>query len=235
MEHHHSAAGAYGDVVSEIDSMVGRLTAKLASLGLERDTLIILTSDNGPWYEGSAGGLRDRKGGAGYDGGYRVPFIARMPGTVRAGARSDAIAMGIDCLPTFCAMAGVALPPGLAIDGADISAVLTRGAPTPHDQLLLFDNEDLVAVRTQRWKYIASTQYRNYLLPLPADSPQLYDMKAGIAEDYSAASSHPAELADMRARMKSAQAIFRPMKAKEPPPAFRQLLQQIQKAQAAQD
>jgi arylsulfatase A len=68
-----SAAGAYGDVVEEIDSIVGRLLAKLRALGLERDTLVIFTSDNGPWFEGSTGGLRQRKGGGAYDGGYRVP------------------------------------------------------------------------------------------------------------------------------------------------------------------
>jgi arylsulfatase A len=231
----HSTAGAYGDVVEEIDAIIGKLTAKLKALGLDRDTLVILTSDNGPWYEGSAGGLHERKGGAGYDGGYRVPFVARMPGTVRAGKRSDAIAMGIDFLPTFCAMAGVALPAGVEIDGADISAVLTKGAATPHDQLLLFDNEDLVAVRTQRWKYITATYYHGYLMPLAPNSPQLYDMKASIAEEYSAASQHPDALKDMQDRMKAAQAIFRPMKAKEPPKVFKDLMQQMMKAQQRQD
>ena len=69
----HSRAAAYGDVVEEIDSQVGRLTARLKALGIDRDTIVIVTSDNGPWMEGSSGPLRDRKGGAGWDGGYRVP------------------------------------------------------------------------------------------------------------------------------------------------------------------
>ena len=67
---------AYGELVEEIDAIIGRLMAKLKALKLDQNTLVVFTSDNGPWYEGSAGGLRDRKGGAGFDGGYRVPFVA---------------------------------------------------------------------------------------------------------------------------------------------------------------
>ena len=78
----HSQAAAYGDVVEEIDAQTGRLVARLKALGIDRDTILIVTSDNGPWFEGSAGGLRDRKGGAGWDGGYRVPFIAWGPGRI---------------------------------------------------------------------------------------------------------------------------------------------------------
>jgi arylsulfatase A len=237
----HSSAGAYGDVVEEIDAIVGRLNTLLKALKLDRDTLVILTSDNGPWFEGSAGPLRDRKGGAGYDGGYRVPFIARMPGTVGAGKRIGSIAMGIDFLPTFCAMAGAALPAGVEIDGRDISAVLTRGASSPHEELLLFDNEDVVAVRTERWKYVANTYYRNVLLPIDGTtpglpkSPQLYDMRADGSESYSAASAHPDVVADMAGRLKRARVNFRPLKSKEIPKVFRDLMQQLAKAQQQQD
>ena len=112
---------AYGEVVEESDIIVGRLLAKLRALKLDRDTLVIFTSDNGPFYEGSAGPLRDRKGGAGYDGGYRVPCIAWMPGTVPAARRCNAIVMGIDVLPTFCAMAGLPPPANDVIDGKVIS------------------------------------------------------------------------------------------------------------------
>ena len=151
--------GAYADTVVEIDAIVGRLMEHLKALGIERDTLVIFTSDNGPWYEGSTGGLRDRKGGAAYDGGYRVPCIARQPGVVKAGLRTHSIAMGIDFLPTFCAMAGVPNPAGVELDGRDISAVLTQGAASPHDQLLLFNDEEVVAIRTQRWKYATRSHY----------------------------------------------------------------------------
>ena len=156
----HSDAGAYGDVVEEIDAIVGRLLAKLKALGLERDTLLILTSDNGPWFEGSAGALRQRKGGGGYDGGYRVPFIAHRPGVVPRGRSVHSIAMAIDLLPTFCRMAHKPLPAGVTLDGLDITDVLLAGAPSPHDELVLFNNEDVAAIRTQRWKYVAADYYR---------------------------------------------------------------------------
>jgi len=241
MHRGHSAAGAYGDMVEEIDAIVGRLAAKLKALGLDRDTLVIFTSDNGPWFEGSTGGLRARKGDAAYDGGYRVPFIARMPGTVPAGRRVNSIAMGIDLLPTLCAMAGVPTPAGVELDGLDISAVLTKGAPSPHDELILFDNEDVVGVRTQRYKYVGSAYYHGFLLPISrpkpglTDASQLYDMSSDISESYSSASRDPRALADMQARFKRAREKFGPMKAKEIPPAFRGLMNQTPDSKPRQD
>lgn len=80
-----SPGGAYGEVVEEIDLNVGRLLARLKELGLDEDTMVAFTSDNGPWFEGSSGPFRDRKGGSAWDGGFRVPFIARQPGTLPAG------------------------------------------------------------------------------------------------------------------------------------------------------
>ncbi|HEX7854591.1 MAG TPA: sulfatase [Sphingobium sp.] len=208
---------AYGEVVEEIDAIVGRLLAKLRALGIDRDTLVLFTSDNGPWYEGSTGPLRDRKGGAGYDGGYRVPFIAWQPGTVPANRRCESIVMGIDLLPTFTTMAGIAPPPSVTLDGRDISAVLTRGAPSPHNALILFDDEEVVALRTQRWKYVAQTYYHGHLMPVEARYPQLYDMDADDSESYSVIERHPDVLAAMKAKLAEARDTFRPMKRGMPP------------------
>jgi len=228
--------GAYADTVVEIDAIVGHLMAHLKSLGIDRDTLMIFTSDNGPWYEGSTGGLRDRKGGAAYDGGYRVPCIARQPGVVKAGLRTNSIAMGIDFLPTFCAMAGTPTPPGVELDGRNISAVLTQGAASPHDQLLLFNDEEVVAVRTQRWKYATRSHYRGSLATTEVRGyPQLFDVSKDISESYSLARLEPETLADMQARMKAARAQFGPMKAKQPPKIFRDRLEQQLKEQLSQD
>lgn len=216
---------AYGEVVEEIDGIVGRLVAKLRSLGLERDTLVVFTSDNGPWFEGSTGGLRERKGDAGYDGGYRVPCIAWRPGVVPAGKRCNSIAMGIDFLPTFCAMAGVGLPAGDVIDGKDISAVLTRGAPSPHDALVLFNDEEVSAIRTQRWSYVASAYYhgrltqideQNAMLHFDHNNPQLYDMSADPSQSYSVAEGHPDVLAEMQRRLADASDTFRTFKRGDP-------------------
>ena len=210
---------AYGEVVEEIDVIMGRLMNKLRALGLERHTLVIFTSDNGPGYEGSSGGLRDRKGGAGYDGGYRVPCIAWRPGAVPAGRRCNSISMGIDFLPTFCAMADTAPPAGVVIDGKDISQVLTRCAPSPHEALILFDEEEVSAIRTQRWKFVANTYYHGNLRALEKLYPQLYDMNADPSESFSVAERHPDVVIEMQKRLADARVAFEPLKLGAPIPA----------------
>lgn len=212
----HSQAAAYGDVVEEIDTQVGRLTARLKALGLDRDTIVIVTSDNGPWFEGSAGALRDRKGGGPWDGGYRVPFIAWGPGRIPAGKVSREIAMNIDLMPTILAMTGKALP-ATEIDGRDLTAVLTRAAKSPHDELVLFNNEKVAAIRTDRWKYVARSYYRSYDFPLALfKSELLFDVRADPSEDYNLASLHPDVVADMKVRLARAQATFEPLGVHKP-------------------
>ena len=211
----HSAAAEYGDVVEEIDDNVGKLILQLKSLGIDQDTLVILTSDNGPWWEGSSGGLRDRKGGAGWEGGYRVPFIARQPGRIPAGLVNDAIAMNFDILPTVVRWTGGAVP-DVGLDGADIASLLTiPRAPSPHDELVLFINEDVAAIRTQRWKYVVRSFYRGYEAPLDrpdvADWTLLVDMPKDPAESYDVSSKYPDALADMKARVERARATFAPL------------------------
>ena len=220
---HSSGRGAYGDVVREIDDIVGRLIAKLRALSLEDDTLVIFTSDNGPWFEGSAGRLRDRKGGGGYDGGYHVPFVAQMPGHLPQGVAVTSIAMAIDLLPTFCRLAGKPVP-ATRLDGRDITEVLLSGTASPHDEVLLFDNEIVVGIRTQRWKYIDTSYYRGIRMPLARMGyDQLYDLSADPGENYNVGADFPDVLADMRARMKRAKAEFAPLKSKEIPPVFAKL------------
>jgi arylsulfatase A len=207
----HSQAAAYGDVVEEIDAQAGRLLDHLKQLSLDRNTVVVVTSDNGPWFEGSAGGLRDRKGGAAWDGGYRAPFIAWAPGRLPAGKVSREIAMNIDLLPTFLAMAGKP-PPGVELDGRDLSAVLARGARSPHDELILFDNEQVAAIRTDRWKYVVRSYYRSYDFPVAAVyGPMLFDVRADPSEAYNLASLHPDVVKDMAARFQRAKAKFEPM------------------------
>jgi len=218
----HSAVGSYGDAVEEIDSIVGRLFDKLKTLKLERDTIVLFTSDNGPWFEGSAGGLRQRKGGGGYDGGYRVPLIAWAPGRFPAGHRTSAIAMSIDFLPTLCAMADIALPAKVEIDGKNLAPLLDgKTALSPHDELVLFDNEDVVGIRTQRWKFVSGDYYRGRIFPTEEKYPQLYDIVADPSESYSVADRHPDVLADMKARLAAARSRFAAFKSKELPKAFR--------------
>ncbi len=212
----HSDAAEYGDVVEEIDDNVGKLFAKLKKLNLDHDTLVIVTSDNGPWWEGSAGGLRDRKGGAGWEGGYRVPFLARQPGRIPAGLVNRAMAMNIDLLPTLMAWTGSPLP-AAELDGLDISPLLTsRGAASPHDELVLFNNEDVAAIRTGEWKYVVRGYYRGVEAPLDTpgrdDWDQLIDLARDPAESYDVSSRRPDILADMKARIERARAKFAPFK-----------------------
>jgi arylsulfatase A len=220
-----TAAGPYGDVVVEIDSLVGRMISKLRELDLDRHTFVIFTSDNGPWFEGSSGGLRDRKGGGAFDGGYRVPFIAWYPGVIPAGRRVDSIVSGVDLLPTFCAMAGRPLPSNIVLDGRDIEDVLRHGAASPHEEIVLFDNETVVGIRTQQWKYIDAGYYRSFgLTPYSARGYiELYDMRVDPAESYSVAATHPEIAEAMRARFLRAQATFAEFRQKEIPPFFQGL------------
>jgi len=209
----HSMAADYGDVVEEVDRGVGALLAQLKALGLDRDTLVIVTSDNGPWFEGSSGQLRDRKGGAGWEGGYRVPFLARQPGRIPAGLVSDAPSMNIDLMPTLTRWAGLQPPAGVELDGLDITPLLTkRGAASPHDELILFNNEEVAGVRAGRWKYVVRSYYRDMELPLDRYGYSLlFDMVTDPSETYDVAKLHPEVAADMAKRVERARARFGPL------------------------
>ncbi|CAN5346025.1 sulfatase [soil metagenome] len=209
----HSDAAAYGDVVEEIDANVGRLVAHLKKLGLDRDTLVMVTSDNGPWIEGSAGPLRERKGSPGWDGGYRVPFLARHPGVIPPRQVSGEIAMNIDILPTLAHWAGKP-PPAVELDGLDISALLTTPkARSPHDELVLFQDEFVAAIRSGQWKLVSRSYYRGreFLLSQLNNGPLLFDVRADPAESYNVAARHPEVVKAMTARLNAARARFTPM------------------------
>ena len=226
-----SDAGPYGDTVLEIDSIVGRLLDKLKALQLDQNTVIVFTSDNGAWFEGSNSPLRDRKGGPGYDGGYRVPFIVWAPGIVKPG-KTDAIVCGVDLLPTFASLAGMPLPKGVDFDGRDISAVWTKGAESPHEAILLFNNEDVVGIRTPKWKFVELTYYRGLNIPLrTAGYPQLYDAARDTTESYSLAGRHPEIAADLANRIKEANAKFAPFKKGIPEAIKRQKAKMADKQQ----
>jgi len=225
-------AGPYGAVVEEIDSIMARLLAKLAELGLSEDTIVVFTSDNGPWFEGSPGWLRERKGGGAYDGGYRVPCIVWGPGRIPAGRRAGVICMGIDILPTLLALAGMPAPADVALDGRDLTDVVMRSGPSPHEHLVLFDNEDPIGIRTQRWKYIASAYYRGARLPTALlGYDQLYDLEADPSENYSVASVHPDVAADLRDRLAAAKVEFAPYRLKEIPPYFKAMRGRLRQLQ----
>ena len=130
---------------------MGQVLEKIQELGLDRQTLVIFLSDNGPWFGGSTGGLRGMKAQT-WEGGIRVPFIARWPGHIPEGHERDAVAGSIDVFPTVLQAAGLPLPDGPEIDGRDLMPVLTSDAPSPHEAVYAMSGKDLRTVRSGRWK-----------------------------------------------------------------------------------
>ena len=199
-----SANGLYGDWVEEVDWCVGRVMDTVRELGLQDRTLIVFSSDNGPWLAkgrdaGSAAPLRGGKGGT-YEGGVREPTIAWWPGHIAAGAVSDAVAANFDLLPTFVHLAGGQVPKDHKIDGKDISPLLLgKTAQSPHQAHFYFSSTSLEAVRSGPWKLAIVPQYEGFG---PADrefpdlkkplTPRLYNLDSDIGERYDVAADHPA-------------------------------------------
>ncbi|MCP5539583.1 MAG: sulfatase-like hydrolase/transferase [Akkermansiaceae bacterium] len=146
-----SGAGLYGDVIHELDWGVGRVLEKVKALGLDERTLVIFTSDNGAWFGGSTGGLRGMKGSS-YEGGYRVPCIARWPGRIPAGHVSGEPAVMMDLFVTVLKAAGIPLPTDREFDGRDIMPLFTSDSPSPHDGVLGHLGENPATIRDARWK-----------------------------------------------------------------------------------
>ena len=160
-----SEAGLYGDVIMELDWSVGQILQTLQDLGIDDNTLVIFTSDNGPWlsygnHSGSAGLLREGKGTT-WEGGMRVPFIARWPGRIPPDKTQPEPAMTIDMLPTISRLTGAKLPAG-KLDGKDITPLLIgeAGAKSPHEAYFFYWNNELHAVRSGSWKLYFPHTYR---------------------------------------------------------------------------
>lgn len=164
-----SEGGRHGDTIEEVDWSIGEIMQCLQRNGLEKDTLVLFTSDNGPWFDGSPGGLRGKKGQS-FEGGYRVPLIAKWPGRIAAGSTRKEPSMNIDFFPTFLSLAGLELPTDRIIDGKDIWGLLDGiEDKSPHDALFFFHHNELEGVRAGKWKYF---RYINsYVWPIPLDKP----------------------------------------------------------------
>lgn len=186
-----SEAGLYGDVVEHLDQGIGAIMDTLDELGLAEDTLIIVTSDNGPWFEGDPGHHRDRKGGT-HEGSYLVPFLARWPGVIEPGTTSEAMAMNIDLLPTLAGVAGAHAPDDRAIDGRDILTVMEGAETSPHEVLYFFNGNDIAAVRDERYRLVLTTYYRDYYVPFEMFGAKLlFDLQLDPEERFSYVREHP--------------------------------------------
>ncbi|WP_298331382.1 sulfatase [Haloactinopolyspora sp.] len=197
-----SAGGTYGDVVECLDHHIGRLLDTIADLGLADDTIVMVTSDNGPWFEGSTGGLRGTKIHT-YEGGVRVPFVAQWPGHIPAGAVSDEPVCLFDLLPTLAALGGGELPHDRPIDGVDISAVLSGASLRQPRTLYFFHWWTLNAVRSGRWKLHLDRHPRDPNRAHGRELPQLFDLELDPAETYDLKDRHPDVLDQLTARAAS--------------------------------
>ena len=159
----------YADVISELDWSVGQILKRLKDHGLDENTLVIFLSDNGPWYGGSTGGLRGMKARP-WEGGIRVPFIARWPGRIPAGLVSHEVFGTIDVFPTICKLANVSLPANRVIDGIDILPLLTaKGARSPHEAIYAMSGPELHIIRSGKWKLHVRTPGSSSALNAGAD------------------------------------------------------------------
>ncbi len=208
-----SRNGLYGDVLAEIDWSMGEILKALKSNGLEENTLVIFSSDNGPWlsygdHAGSAGPLREGKGTC-WEGGVRVPCIMRWPSRLQAGSTSDAMFMTIDLFPTIARLVGAELP-SHPIDGRDVWPWIAGepGAKNPHDAYVYYyEQNQLQAIVTGdgRWKLQLPHKYQSLqgLLggrggrpapyePRVIERPELYDLEHDLGESKNVAASNPA-------------------------------------------
>ncbi len=200
-----SEAGLYGDAVEELDWGVGQVLDTLDQLGLADRTLVFFTSDNGPWWQGNPGYARGRKLLC-FEGGFRVPFIARWPGVLPPATASPEMSMNFDLFVTCLQLAGVPLPRDRIIDGKDILPVLKGEALSPHDTLLYYDTRTLVAVRYMHWKY-----HRRYITDNAAfwplqQGPFLFDLDTDPNESYSLIESQPERAAELSALLDACEA-----------------------------
>ena len=161
-----SGQGLYGDVIMEIDWSVGRILDTLEQLELDKNTLVIFTSDNGPWLvkgdnSGSAGSLREGKGTT-FEGGHRVPLLMRWPGVIPAGTESSELITAMDFMPTVARLTG-SIADGLAFDGRDITALLRqeKDAKSPHEAFFFYQGRQLQAVRSDVWKMHVPHRFRS--------------------------------------------------------------------------
>jgi len=198
----HSAGGIYGDVIEEIDASTGRILDALTKAGVDRRTLVVFTSDNGPWlpfgtHGGSAGPLANGKGTT-WEGGVRTPAIFWWPGTVKPGVVTD-IGSAMDLFVTAARLAGAALPADRPIDGVDLRAPLTGTGASPRQLVFYYWDDELRAVRKGRYKahFITSGAYGLGEARAVHTPPLLFDLETDPGERFDVASVHPDIVADL--------------------------------------
>ena len=189
-----SKRGSYGDVIEELDRSVGRILETLKNLKLSENTFVIFTSDNGPWswvnIDGGSSGLLKGNKGSVYEGGYRVPAIAWMPGSIDQGIISQSLSSTLDLYPTMLAMTGNEKFQTEELDGMDISNTFFNNTPIRED-IHYYRQDTLVGIRHNEWKmYINDPNPWDDELS-QKDMPALYHIEHDPSEKYNIAKNNP--------------------------------------------
>ncbi|MBE0652809.1 MAG: sulfatase-like hydrolase/transferase, partial [Bacteroidales bacterium] len=211
-----SLAGFYGDVIEEIDWSAGQILKTLKEEGLDENTLVVFTSDNGPWHifrthGGTSGLLRGAKGGT-FEGGMRVPTLFWWPGNLKQGVVMD-MATTMDLLPTFCKLSGTELLNDRVYDGYDISPLLSGTGKSPRDVVFYYRGTQVYAIRKGDYKahFFTQSEYINQTAhPItdpptelknsrtPEDPPLLFNVNIDPSEKFNIAEDHPEIIAGIR-------------------------------------
>lgn len=209
-----SPRGLYGDVIEEIDWSVGQVLETLRELDLDEKTLVIFSSDNGPWltfqtHGGSAGPLRAGKGTT-FEGGQRVPTICWWPGTVKPGVVTE-LGSTLDLMATFAALTGASPPTDRKLDSNDLSPVLLGTGHSPRQDMFYWTNAELHAVRSGPWKlHVKQREPVNYGQQVIPRQPELYHVERDISETYNVADQHPEIVQRLLALMQEHEADIEP-------------------------
>jgi len=197
-----SRRGLYGDVIEELDWSAGQILQTLRDEGLAERTLVVFTSDNGPWltyktHGGTAGLLRGGKGGT-FDGGVRVPTIFWWPGTIAPGVVAD-MGSTLDLFATACALAGAPIPGDRVMDSHDLGPALRGEGPSPRDTMFFYRGTEIFAVRQGPFKAHLQTQGEyGDRERVQHDPPLLYHLEHDPAEQFDVAGEHPNAIARIR-------------------------------------
>jgi arylsulfatase A len=200
-----SARGLYGDVVEEIDANVGRIISTLRELNIDKNTLVVFTSDNGPWlaydtHGGSAGPLRAGKGTT-FEGGQRVPTIFWWPEKVKPAVKHD-LGSTLDLLATFASLSGTTLPSDRKLDSYNLANALLEDTASPRKEMFYWTNAELHAVRSGPWKlHTKMREPVNYGKAVIPSKPELYHVERDISEKFDVAEQYPEIVAELQALM----------------------------------
>jgi len=210
-----SLRGVYGDVIEELDWSVGEILKAVIENGLDKNTIVVFTSDNGPWtifkqHGGSAGLLSGAKGGT-FEGGMREPTIMWCPGLIKPGVVME-LGTTLDLLPTFCRLADISLPGDRIYDGYDISPVLLGTGPSNRDVVFYYRDTEVFAVRKGAFKahFITQTEYGTDM-PVIQDPPLLFNLNTDPSEKYNVANERPEVIEELRVILQSHKATVIPV------------------------